>query len=202
VFSRNYAIALIVLILSGVGTWWVLYDSDPPSGKDSYSDFSPESSMQRANPASAISPTSVVVESISTKSRIDGPQSSESEEWSTTTLKFSELEDPDPALSREVESAIQRSVDTKVDPRNFKAQSIMCRGQTCQILLVSRATPAGSVPASVVATILRELNDASIRNPSTGAQVLSTGAQVGRLTFGEIRVEKGGLVATIGFEKP
>jgi hypothetical protein len=202
VSSRNYAIALTVLILLGAGTWWVLYDGNPPSGKDSYFVSSSQSSIQRASPASTIPPMPVVAESIPTKSRIDELQSSESEEWSTTTLQFSEIEDPDPSLSREVESAIQRSVDTKVDPRNLKAQSIMCRGQTCQILLVSRATPAGSVPASVVATILRELNDASIRNPSTGAQVLSTGAQVGRLTFGEIRVEKGGLVATIGFEKP
>ena len=89
-----------------------------------------------------------------------------------------------------------------MDPAKFKAQSIECRGQVCQILLVDRATPVGSVPPSVVATIFRNMNDESIRIPSTGAQVLSTGAQVRRIMLEEIRVEKAGLVSRIRFEKP
>jgi hypothetical protein len=207
VSPRNYAISLVVLISLGAGAWWALSDSTPPSVNGSSSVSSSDSSKQWASPDSAIPPTPAVVEDNSTTSQVDEPQpkatpSSESVGWSTTTLAFSEREDPDPALSRQVESAIHRSAGAKMDPLRVEARSIECRGQTCQILLVSRATPAGSVSPTVVAAILRDLNDTSIQNLSTGAQVLSTGAQVGRLTLQEIRTENAGLVTLLGLGKP
>jgi hypothetical protein len=207
VSSRNYTTALVVLIPLGAGALWVLSDSAPPSVNGSYSVSSSDSPKQWASPESAIPPTPAVVEDNSTTSQVDEPQpkatpSSESVGWSTTTLAFSEREDPDPALSRQVESAIHRSAGAKMDPLRVEARSIECRGQTCQILLVSRATPAGSVSPTVVAAILRDLNDTSIQNLSTGAQVLSTGAQVGRLTLQEIRTENAGLVTLLGLGKP
>ena len=182
--SRSYTITFIALVVLGAGTWWLLpvRGSHDANGSDAPS--TPEPSIPEVNPAPTAPQAPVVVDRDSSEgSTTEAPRdlgaSPAPVAWSENDLKFAEREDPDPALSREVESAIQRAIDSTIDRGKLEVHSITCRALTCQILSVDHAPAAGDnlPPAGgsnwppVVATILRDLTSVPIRNPGTGAEL-------------------------------
>lgn len=62
-----------------------------------------------------------------------------SEAWSPSTLEFVEQADPDPALSQELESVVQRTLDAKLDRSQYDVESVKCRGNSCQMRSAARS---------------------------------------------------------------
>jgi hypothetical protein len=88
--------------------------------------------------------------------------------WSQRTLEFGEQVDTDQALSRDLETAVLRSIDANLDQSKYDVQSVKCRGNTCQILSVEQTPSAARTWPAVFVPILRDLSESSVWNSSTG----------------------------------
>lgn len=198
--SRHYTIAVIALVIIGAGTWWALSIRAQES-KGSYALSIPGTSAEKSNPASPTPVLPVVVENNSSRSSPDEPVPGNetpptTATWPPATLAFKERPDPDPALSREIEYVIKRSL-AFLDAGRYEAESIQCRGQACQIRLIDRVPSAGTPRPSLAKPILDELKRASIRNPTTGVQLGLP--KLNRLTFPRLSGETAGVIAVIEF---
>lgn len=97
-----------------------------------------------------------------------------------TAQKFAGRENPDPDLARELESGIQKALDASVDRGRFDVESVLCRGNICQIVSVDR-TPApqvGGRPPDLrqgwgpnLERLFLQLDDAGMQNPHTGVRI-------------------------------
>lgn len=109
--------------------------------------------------------------------------------------EFESRIDSDPALSRELEFVVQRSLDAKLDRSRMELESLVCRGNSCQILLRPQSPTAGSGGMSTVSSLLRDLQAAPARHPGTGAD-LEPAVQM----VSQARGEHAGILAVIAFE--
>lgn len=172
--SQNYTI--VALVALGAGAWWLLSargsqearDVDPPSVAGA--------PIEGEAPAPVVPQSPAIVANNSSDSSVTGtPRGPDAPPapvtWPARALEFAEQADPDPALSREIESAIHRAIDTTLDRSRYEVHSVTCRGQSCQILSVAQASGAGNQWPPAVAAIMRELMTASIRKPGTDMEL-------------------------------
>lgn len=178
--SRKFFTGPIVLVILGAGAWWVLADKDSQENS--------AASVREAPPQSA--PGSPIHSVEGTKSndpiaRLDKPpqdsaQSPGKPSTQNMALKFAGRENPDPALSNELELGIQKALDASIDRGRFDVESVICRENTCQIISVDRTPPpaiSGRPPdlqngwGSSLKNLLVQLNDAGMQNPRTGAWI-------------------------------
>jgi hypothetical protein len=95
--------------------------------------------------------------------------------WPLGALEFAAEADPDPTLSRYLETEVHRLVDTMLDVRRYEVHSIMCRGPACQVL--TRDHTPDPIPATgphtynLITPILRGLSSSDIRDPATGNDI-------------------------------
>ncbi len=194
--SRKSSIAIAAIALLGAGAWWVMSrgDTQETAIPNEYQPSDPFSVVD----VSPLSPQPAVIEGGSDSSRADEVPSTASAPAPVELPEKREFEsrvDFDPALSRELETVVRRTLDAKLDRTRLDVESLICRGNSCQILFAPQPHAAGRGGMSAVSTILRDLDDADIRNPSTGVQLKPT---VEMISPG--RGENARLVAVIAFE--
>jgi hypothetical protein len=198
--SRNITLALIAIAL-GAAAWVLL--SKRHTEQDANSSAATESKgavQQAVLPAPAI-PSSDVSDSNSESRKEESPPpvnaAPKTISWPDSTLRFADQADTDPLLSREIEYQIQRSIDTNIDARKFKVEPVKCRGTSCQILASAREPGEfRSAWGLVLGTMLKDLTDTPVLNPSTGIRLGAADPQ--RIEY----LSEGGIVTIIGFMKP
>lgn len=84
-------------------------------------------------------------------------------------------DDPDPILSRELETALEIAGRYGARMGEIGIQSVECRGSSCLLALVSRNTTRRASPTLIV-PLMEELKKTPPRNPRTG-EVLSLDLQ-------------------------
>lgn len=198
--TRNYAIATLVLVTLSVGAWWLQSDRGEEEGGNSMTSGAPASSAttesyQPGAPQPAVAKTVDPNESAASEAERELPVATNEEFWSTKARQFADQSDPDPTLSRAIEVAVQMAVDTALDRSRYDLHSIACRGPSCQIVSVERASGTGTPWSMTVATIMRDLSAAAIRHPSTGME-LKPRLQLLEQGMGETP----GTVTMIGFQ--
>lgn len=115
---------------------------------------------------------------------------------------FSELDDPDPAVSSELERAIQRAVGGSLDRGRFDLDAVICRANVCQIFVTDltappvRERPDPGAWGPVTADLRVQLADIAIPNPRTGATVGNP--QLKQISFSR---EGGGIITMFAFDE-
>ena len=97
-------------------------------------------------------------------------------------IDFSQRTDSDPVLSRELEYAIQKSIDAQPRTNGYEVQSLKCRAAECLIFTVDRLATQEGKWSSALGNTFGTLSNAAIRHPGTGVQLqpsLQGIAQVG-----------------------
>jgi hypothetical protein len=128
---RNYAFASIALVMVAAGTWWSFSDTEPRERTAARTAPMAESSLGQTSAPSAITSHDSEAPAISNE-----PQ--EQVELPEYLLDFADHEDPDPNLSRTIESSIKRSMTAALHPNKFAEPRVMCRANTCWILTIGR----------------------------------------------------------------
>jgi hypothetical protein len=178
--SRNYLMALIALVGVGVGIWWAMPDTVSRQSKDTRAITNSTSPNRATDSASAgassalpsPSPaTPVVVNSISSNAETAPPASAPPPHWDFLAKRFAARPDPDPLLSRKLESAIQEFAKLGLDPNRFEVPSIICRGEMCQIISVDRTPGLENGWLGTFGKIFPHFQNAPVSNPNTGAEL-------------------------------
>ncbi len=184
VSSRRYTIAGIALVATCAMTWWVSSGGGPQE-----SQVSPAPAQPEVSPAPSVTPppppplAPAVVDSSPTKDPVLEMFSPKGKpqipvKSVETPLPTLDQADPDPALSREIEYVMRRSLEANLNKNRYEVESIECRALTCKILTVDRGPPADSPPPGTpperaylptFAKLLKDVHEAAIRSPTTGA---------------------------------
>lgn len=171
---RNSAIAVLVIVVFVAGVWWTASQRqkvslNPGAVAPASEAIETPISEQPTSQAAVLAEGDASGNRPGTAPNEVPPAASEA--WSPSTLEFVEQADPDPALSRELESVVQRIVDAKLDRSQYEVESVKCRGNSCQILSAARSSAGGPPWPAVLGPIMRQLSEAPARNPSTGADL-------------------------------
>jgi hypothetical protein len=171
---RNNVFAALALVAIGIVIGWAL-SNFAPGGSVPALGLIPADALATASPGPPTLPAPALPESESTTApEAEAPAavpSPERKPWPESARSFMDQADPDPALSRELETWLLRSVDTNLDRDSYEVESITCRGNSCQILSIGRRANGGPAWSKVFAPILSDLGDASIRHPATQAEL-------------------------------
>ncbi len=212
--SHNRTIAFIAVVVLTAGVWWALPERGPELREDLPA---PTNAIETDTAGSPALPTAVPPVVVG-----DSPRSDPNEEpprvikppstsfaWPKGVLEFANQADTDPAVSRELESEIQRSLVTKLHPSSYEVDSVTCRGRDCQILsheriprtgdqsvTASGAPAAGEEWRSAIGRLLSEFTDVPIRTPGTDEALKP---KLRDLT--QYMSDPTGFVVTISFEK-
>jgi hypothetical protein len=197
--SRNPMVALIAIAL-GAAAWVGLSNRHAEQGQDSGVPTEPKSSAQQAAvPIPAIASSSLADTNPAHREAESPPPvnaAPQTVRLPDDVLNFADQADSDPTLSREIEYQIQRSIYANIDALKFEIQPIKCRENSCQILAKAREPGAGiSAWAPVLNTMLKDLTNTPVLNPTTGMKL-------GAAELQRIQSTKGSVVTVIGFKKP
>lgn len=182
---RKYVIASMALVALAAGAWSVISDRTPQE------DARPRTLSSSGSPAAQESLSTQIPQSadVVVNESGSGQESAppaitrtppESVEWPANILAFSNREDPDPGLSREMESAIAQSLARTLHPGRFDTPTITCRARSCQILSAEwLLAHGGEAPAvqewpGAIGRAMRDLNDFPLRDPGTGEALRPT----------------------------
>jgi hypothetical protein len=173
----NKAIAAIALVASGIAIGWGLASQ---MQRDRGSDVLP--SPPESPVAAMVEPPTPQVAAVTGSGASTNPvreipayaPASAPRPWPQTARSFSEQADVDPILSWELQTMVQRSIDTVLDRNLFEVDSVTCRGSTCQILSFGETERDGPTWSQVFAPILRDVTKATTLHPTTRAELEPT----------------------------
>lgn len=193
--TQKYLVAAVGLGIVGAGTWWVTSGGGSPKATIT-------NEPQPETPSTVVDVTPPAPQHAIVQSAPE-PGTQEASSVASPTApaerrekrEFEARADMDPALSRELQTVVQRSVDATLDRSRMDMESLICRGNSCQILFTPQAGDAAARGMPEVSAILRDLNEASVQNPSTGAQLKPMVQMISAARDGNA-----GIVAVIAFE--
>lgn len=191
------------LFLLGAGIWWALSDRSPQAGiATPVGEGMPPSAARNSRP-----PADAITDDPQPERNKPPRDTTQAQEAVSTrndrARSFVARENPDPAVSSELELAIQRALDESLDRSRFNVESVTCRANLCQIVSIDRAaSPAidGRRPdlqgwGPSLAKLFLQLKGTAVPGPRTGSTV-------GNPKLSEIAIVRdGGTVTMIRFEE-
>lgn len=192
------SIAVAALVLAGIGAAWVISrgnDGGPLVDTEDQTLVTP--GVVHVNPLDRQAEVTDVSPSTNLTDETPGTTVSSAPVDRPERRAFEERGDSNPALSLELETAVRNSLDTTLDRSKLDLESLICRGESCQVILAPQPQTPWSGGMSAVSALLRDLHERPARDPGTGADLKPSVQQVS-----SSQGESPGVIAIIGFERP